>query len=175
MSHTAELQNASRAERIRQAAVDASPAWNVLFVHADADSDLEAALDERVIPGLRLVSEAALPRAEGVAVVPVRETEAWTLVDGDALRSVFGTVLPDERLGLTTRNAAIEKCLNPKDLLELAYQSANPNRRRGRSSASSLLNAIGEQVDITKLRQLPSFARLEQDLRDALRRLSILN
>lgn len=175
LNHSAEMRQAPRADRIRQAAIDAAPAWNVLFVHADADGNRVAALDERVIPGLQLVAEAALPNSEGVAVVPVRETEAWTLADGDALRSVFGTVLPDERLGLIHRNAALEGIQEPKEILENVYRAANPGRRRGRNSASALLNAIGEQVALEKLRQLPSFAQLEQDLREALRRLNVLH
>ena len=39
-------------------------------------------------PGLERVRDAARPRAEGVAVVPVRETEAWLLTVGNALRAV---------------------------------------------------------------------------------------
>ena len=81
------MRTAPRDERIAHAARNAAPAWNLLFVHADADGDAAGALRERVTPGLERVRDAARPRAEGVAVVPVRETEAWLLTVGNALRA----------------------------------------------------------------------------------------
>ncbi len=107
LDDTQAMRDAPRAERIAQAAQDAAGAWNLLFVHADADGDAERALRERVTPGLGRVRDAARPRAEGVAVVPVQETEAWVLADGDALRAVFGSTLTDSALGLPAQLAAL--------------------------------------------------------------------
>ena len=169
-----ERADGSRADRIAQAAVDAAPAWNVLFVHADADSDAVAAMRDRVLPGLSRLMTSGLARAEGVAVVPVRVTEAWTLADGDALRAVFGTILGDDQLGLAAHGRGVEQLTDPKQVLEAACAAALPRGRRHRMKVGYFLNALGEEVSLQRLRDLPSFARLESDLVDALRRLQIL-
>lgn len=165
---------APRAERIAKSAIDASSAWNLLFVHADADSDAEAAFRDRVLPGLELVRDAGIGRVEGIAVVPVRETEAWTLADGDALRAVLGTTLGDQDLGIGFRGRALERVTDPKQMLNIAFAAAQPRGRRSRVGVSHLLNALGEQVALNRLRDLPSFAKVESELRSALRRMQIL-
>ena len=174
LNHARVTTDAPRADRIAQAAVEAASAWNVLFVHADADSDVDAALRDREVPGLNLVQGVGLTRSEGVAVVPVRETEAWTLADGDALRTVFGTLLGDAELGLTASGKALERVADPKQMLAATFAAARPGRRRSRSGMGHLLNALGEQVALQRLRELPSFMRLELELREALLRLHIL-
>ena len=84
LDDTHAMRAAPRSERIAQAAQDAAGAWNLLFVHADADGDAERALRERVAPGLGRVREAARPRAEGVAVVRRRKPRLgyWVLGTG---------------------------------------------------------------------------------------------
>ncbi|WP_158516729.1 hypothetical protein [Scytonema hofmannii] len=49
-----------------------------------------------------------------MGVVPIREMEAWALVDGDALRGAFGTVLDDSALGISTRLREVEGIFEPK-------------------------------------------------------------
>lgn len=174
LDDTHAMRAAPRGERIAQAAQEAAGAWNLLFVHADADGDAERALRERVTPGLGRVRDAARPRAEGVAVVPVQETEAWVLADGDALRAVFGSTLTDNALGLPAHVAAIEHLAEPKLALQEAFLATRPNGRRARAGATPLFNALGEQVALDRLRALPSFRTLELDLHMALQRLQIL-
>ena len=174
LDHVASPQGASLAERIAQAAKAAAPAWNLLFVHADADGDAGQALRERVVPGLDLVRGLGLARTEGVAVVPVRMMETWVLADSDALRAVLGTTLDDAALGLTLHGAALERLADPKLTLNAAFAATRPTGRRGRAGATALLNALGEQVVLVQLRMLPSFRALEADLDTALRRLQIL-
>ena len=174
LDHVGRLQNASRAEQVAQAAQDAAPAWNILFVHADADGDAGRALRERVVPGLDLVRGLGLARTEGVAVVPVRMTESWVLADSDALRAVFGTTLDDAALGLSLHGAALERLADPKLTLDAAFAATRPTGQRARAGATALLNALGEQVALGQLQTLPSFRALEADLDTALRRLQIL-
>ena len=173
LDHAENLQGAARAERIAQAAQDAAPAWNILFVHADADGDAGRALRERIVPGLELVRGQGRRRTEGVAVLPVRMTESWVLADSDALRAVFGTTLDDAALGLTLHGAALDRLADPKLTLDAAFAATRPTGRR--AGATALLNALGEQVALGQLRTLPSFRALEADLDTALRRLQILN
>lgn len=175
LDHAHPMRAAPRGERIAQAAQEAAGSWNLLFVHADAGGDAERALRERVTPGLDRARGAARPRAEGVAVVPVHETEAWVLADGNALRAVFGSTLNDAALGLPAQPAGLERLAEPKLTLAGAFGATRPTGRRARAGATALFNALGEQVALDRLRALPSFLALERDLQAALRRLQILN
>jgi hypothetical protein len=107
--------------------------------------------------------------------VPVRETEAWALVDGDALRAAFGTVLEDERLGIPSRCREVESISDPKHVLEQAFANVMGSGRRRKRKAAAFMDAIGERVQLTLLRQVPAFQRFEQELGAALTRLGYLN
>lgn len=168
------MKGAPREDRIAKAALDASSSWNVLFVHADGAADRAAAHERLIAPGLARLAEHGLPRHEGVAVLPIRETEAWMLADGDALRTVFGTTLDDAALGLPLRPALVEQVTDPKAALDQAYAATGPTGRRARNGAAALFDALGERVLLDRLRDVPSFRTLEQELLSALKRLSIL-
>ncbi len=108
-----------RAQQIVLAATEARGAIHLLFVHADAGGSADRALEERVRPGIELVArEHALLRLGCVPVVPVRETEAWALVDGDALRAAFGTTRSDGDLGVPDGAEQVERLRAPKATLE---------------------------------------------------------
>lgn len=109
----------------------------------------------------------------GVAVIPIRETEAWALTDGEAIRRVFGTTLDDAQLGLP-RLALIESTPDPKATLESAWMMTNPPTRKRRQGISPLLNALGDSVSLECLRRLSGFRALETELREALQALNIL-
>lgn len=175
LDHAKTSKTSTRAARISEAAKSATGSWNILFVHADADGDPVAALHERALPGIDGAKAAGLKRAEGVAVIPVRETEAWALADGEALRSVFGTTLGDTELGLNARGAGLERLADPKKVLDDCFAAAHGGRRRSQLSVSNSLNALGEQVTLHRLMELPSFAGLHRDLGAALQRLNILS
>lgn len=168
------MARAPRDERIARAADEARPAWNILFVHADADADAHAALRERVWPSAERIRQRAYARAEIVAVIPVRETEAWTLADGDAIRRVLGTSLGNEALGLRSRGASLERLGDPKEQWNAILAAARRSRRSPRRDLAGLLPPLGERCDLDCLRELPSFQHLEADLRSALAHLQIL-
>ena len=164
-----------REQRIEAAAVEARNAWNILFVHTDGEGDPERAAAERVEPALARLKALDGNTGIGVAVIPVRETEAWAILDGDALRQVLGTTLTDQALGLPRTARDAEKAKDPKALLNQAFKATQPTGRRKSLGTSPYLGALGEQVALDKLRDAPSFATLEAKLTDALRRLAILN
>lgn len=167
------VKDAPRAERIAAAGRAAVGAWNILFVHSDGEGDPARVLRERVQPGLSALRAEALPRTECVPVVPIRETEAWTLVDGEALRQVFGTTLSDADMALPAAGRAVEGITDPKAVLDAAFQATQPNGRRARAGAAAMLHLLGERVSLQRLREIPSFRTLESDLLDALHRLRI--
>ena len=90
-----------RAARILEAARAAWGTFSILFVHTDGEGDPATARQERVEPAAQRIREELGKESENVvAVLPVRETEAWALADGEALRGAFGCTLDDAALGL---------------------------------------------------------------------------
>lgn len=160
--------------RVVEAARQHLGAWQILFVHTDGAGDPDAARRERTEPSLMALEQAFLGKGLGVPVVPVRETEAWAVCDGEALRQVLGTTLTDRELGLPDSPRAAENLTDPKAVLDEAFLATNPTQKRRRSGVSPLLNALGETVSLARLRQIPSFVVLETDLRHVLQRLRVL-
>jgi hypothetical protein len=91
LDHPAEARDLPRGERILAAATAARGAWQVLFVHGDAGGDAAQARAHLTQPAIDALKRHLDDQGIGVAVVPVRETEAWAIRDGDVLRQVFGT------------------------------------------------------------------------------------
>lgn len=141
---------------------------HILFVHTDGGGDPDRARRKRFQPAVERVSaEPGLPRM--VAVIPVRETEAWLLADGDAIRAAFGTTLDDARLRLPARSVEVERVPDPKALLDQVIAAAHGGRlRRTHPSASPYFDVLGERVRLDSLRQLPAYRRFESDLRSVL-------
>jgi hypothetical protein len=170
--HTpARVKDEKRETRILEAAKDALYAWHILFVHTDGAGDPDRALSERIEPAIqRIFDEMGGEKRRGVAVVPVRETEAWCLVDGDALRKAIGVIRDDAFLGLPGKPADVEKLIDPKQALDDTCLKAIPQKRRKRrgQKGADFLDQIGEFVSLEKLDDVPAFRKLHQELCDAL-------
>lgn len=164
-----DLAGADRATRISAAARESRGAWHLLFVHTDGAGDPARARTERVDPAAAIIhGDEAFGNSRVVAVVPVRETEAWPLADCDAVRSAFGTTLTNETLGLPARPRDAESVLDPKAVLQEAYRRVLGRPRRSSRSASDFLDVLGERVSLSVIRGVPSFSSLEHELRAAL-------
>lgn len=174
LDHPSDLRDAPRHTRVVAAAKEGFGAWQLLFVHADGAGDPNGARENLVAPAIRALQAEFGETGIGVAVIPVRESEAWALADGNALRSVLGTTLSDDELGLPVGAAGIESDADPKATLDRAFKATNPTRLRGRLGTSPYLKALGGQIDLARLEALPAFALLQRDIRGALGRLNIL-
>lgn len=167
-----------RDQRILQAATRAAGSWHLLVVHADADGDADSARKTRIEPGLKLVRD-NLPtdRRRGIGLVPVRETEAWALADGDAIRRAFAVTLTDAQLGLAVNPRNVESIADPKATLRHVLETAlpNPNRRRRQLRAEDALGQIAEFTRLDRLSLVPSFKRFKRDLNLALGELGYLS
>lgn len=173
LNHPAGTNEEAREQRVLAAAKEARGSWRILFVHADGASDPMRARDEQVEPSLGLLRDTFEGEGIGVAVVPVRESEAWAIADGDAIRSAFGTNLNDGQLGLPPRRA-VETAADPKAVLQAAFLATKPSGRRRKQGSSPYLNTLGEAVSLDQLRELGAFKRLIEELRGALKHLQIL-
>lgn len=174
LNHPDTARHSPREIRIVAAAEKARGAWRVLFVHADADGDAAHARAHQTQPAIEALRQHFDDQGVGVAVVPVRETEAWAIKDGEALRQVFGTNLSDTSLGLPQLSTTVEAAQDPKAILQAAFEATRPSPQRRRQGVTPMLNALGEQVSLERLRQLSAFAILETELRSALKQLRIL-
>lgn len=174
LNHPVSTNDAPRDQRILAAAQTAAGAWRILFVHADGASDPARARMQQIQPAFELLQASYGSSGQGIAVVPVRETEAWAIADGDALRRVLGTQLSDGELGLPASSHAVEAEVDPKAVLHGAFNATTPTGRRRKQGIAPFLNAIGEQVALSALRRLKAFSELENDLKTALRNFRIL-
>jgi hypothetical protein len=160
---------ASRAERIAAAVGRVAGAITVLFVHADGGRDPDRARADRVAPAFRevrrRVGEAAPTCA---AVVPVRETESWSLADPEAIRRALALPRIPTLPELPARAREVERLTDPKQSLRRVIETLAGRPRGRRRSTAERLAAIGGFVSLERLRQVPAFHDLEVDLRAAL-------
>jgi len=159
-----------RDERIVGGARGIQGAFHLLFIHADGGGDREGAIADRVEPGRQAVEdELGTSSRRALGVVPVRETEAWALADGEAIRAVLSTSKSDAELGLPARRAEVETLDDPKATLEHAVRLARGGRsRRRRRPAATFLDRLAETISPVCLRELPAYSTFEDDLSRAL-------
>lgn len=104
---------------------------------------------------------AAADAARVVALVPVRETEAWMLADTAAVCEVspvsqFAWEVPHD----------VEKVADPKALLKAALG--------GRRDAEGIFDRLGQTVALDMLAKVPAYRRWLSELRTAMERLRFL-
>ena len=162
-----------RSEHARHEAIaEASEPYDIVCVHADGAGDFALAHASNVTP----VGDAAARRgfrSKAVGVVPIREMEAWSLVDGDAIRAVTGSSRSDNDLGLP-RSIEIEGIADPKAVLQDVLTAAVGDRRRARRDALAYFVLLGERIDLAKSLQLPSYRRFATALATAIDGLGLL-
>ena len=171
------VKDSDRATRILEAARDAWGSFHILFIHSDGGGDPTAAEVNCIDPARRAIRD-DVDLGEGstrtVAIVPVRETEAWMLADGDAIREAFGTTLTNARLGLPSHARAVETIPDPKVELDriLASVLGRASRRR---RLQNYLATIGQTARFERLREVPSFQSFEEQFTAALTGLAYLD
>lgn len=139
--------------------VDRNPAsFLLVFFHHDQGANADRAWAEWLTP----LREQWGDRAERlVTVVPVRETEAWLLADGEALRRALGVRWPDAEMGLPTRARDVENVADPKKVL-------NEVLHRVSRSIDDHYGQLGELVSLARLQGVPAYRQWWNDTRDAL-------
>ena len=139
---------------------------HLLFVHHDADGPTHHAWAESIRQTSLDVQQRGIKLPPTLPVVPVRELEAWLLIDELAIREAAGAPRGTIPLGLP-RLHEIEACPDPKAVLRQALRAASglPHRRWSELEAISP-RAVVELIDnFGALRQLPAFRAFEADVR----------
>ena len=100
--------------------------------------------------------------------------ESWMLEDKDLLKNEIGTTKTDNELGI---NRSPESITDPKAVIEEAIRIARQEitrRRRKELRISDLYLPVGQKVSIDKLKELPSYRRFQEDIRQAYRELHLM-
>jgi hypothetical protein len=148
-----------RVDRIAAAVRDHEDLIDLLIIHADGGGDPETARREQVEPGIE-AARTAIPGKPlpAIACIPVREIEAWLLVD----KRVF-----NEQLGLPVNlPAAPDRVRDPKSAL---HALLSPRRVRN----TNVYALFGEQVSFAELRKLSAFVTFETALNEFVRSLGM--
>jgi hypothetical protein len=132
--------------------------FTLVFFHHDQGANAERVDTEWLRPLRRLWGD----RPERlVPVVPVRETEAWLLADGDALRTALGVQWTDAQLGLPKHPKDVERIMDPKKIL-------NDVLRRVRRSVEDHFGQLGELVSLERLKLVPAYQRWWSETKNVL-------
>lgn len=166
-----DLRDQSREYRIAAAARAARSAWHILFIHADGAGQTDRARNEQVAPAMQRLAAELGSGYSSVAVIPIRETEAWLLADGNALRQAFGTSLDNNELGIPISPRDVERIADPKQVLDAACTTATQRRRSRQKKSSAYFELIGERVSLPELRRVPAFQAMHEELIAALQQL----
>ena len=146
-------------------AVDLYPC-DILFIHRDAEAPESQPRFEEITEAL---GKARLPgHVSNIAVVPVQMTEAWLLFDERAIRRAAGN--PNGRVALPLPDwRRAESLSKPKEILFEALRAASelPARRQRALDVERARARIVDFIDdFSPLHELPSFRRLEDDVRN---------
>lgn len=126
----ARLASGTTLERKISTLLRADPEFDLLFIHRDADkAGIEARSREITVAAERCGNPWPV-----VSVIPVREMEAWLLVDEQRIRNIVGNPegTADLRLPKLSR---VEDCTDAKQVLRSALQLARGTSRKRKQRA----------------------------------------
>lgn len=149
----------------------------ILCIHSDADDATnQNVLDNKIAPARELIKAQSDDTTCKILVpaIPVQMMESWMLADKDLLKNEIGTTKTDNELGI---NRSPESITDPKTVIEEAIRIARQEktrRRRKELRISDLYLPVGQKVSIDKLKELPSYRRFQEDIRQAYRELHLM-
>ena len=161
--------------RLRQLLTEATEAGiDMVFIHRDSDGPDRDGREREIRRG---VEESGFPHPF-IPVIPVQETEAWLLLDEQAIRDVVASK-GKQPLKLPKPNA-IEGARNPKEILQKALLAASETSgrrlKKEKNSFSRHRRVLMQRLDpFGAVRNLPSWQCLERDIQRALAQLENQN
>ncbi|MCP2287518.1 hypothetical protein [Nocardia amikacinitolerans] len=137
---------------------------DLVVVHRDADSTGPQARRKEITDAVESIHASAL----AVPVIPVRMTEAWLLLDENAIRRVAGNPRGRTDLGLPVRRK-VESVADPKQLLQQCLVKAADCAGRRRDQVAKRFNEhrrqLLQQIDYEgPVTDLPSWQQLIIDI-----------
>lgn len=147
---------------------------DMVFIHRDSDGPDREGREREIRRG---VEESGFPHPF-IPVIPVQETEAWLLLDEQAIRDVVASK-GKQPLRLPKPNA-IEGTRKPKEILQKALLAASETSGRRLKKEKNSFNrhrrVLLQRLDpFGAVRNLPSWQCLERDIQRALAQLENQN
>lgn len=147
---------------------------DMVFIHRDSDGPDRKRREREIRRG---VEESGFPHPL-IPVIPVQETEAWLLLDEQAIRDVVASK-GKQSLRLPKPNA-IEGTRKPKEILQKALLAASETSGRRLKKEKNSFNhhrrVLLQRLDpFGAVRDLPSWQCLERDIQRALAQLENQN
>ena len=130
--------------------------YSMVIFHHDAGTD-RPRVDREWLDPMRLEWAVRGSSAPLVFVVPVRETEAWALADGDAIRRVYGVSWDNGRLGVPDNPRHVAQIPDPKKVLTAIGKAVGGRVRNYHSR-------LGELVSLDRLAEVEAFAAWSEDM-----------
>ena len=149
----------------------------ILCVHADADKPTDDwVMKTKIKPLLEKIQTCNDNACKLIVpVIPVRMSEAWMLADTILFKKELRTKINDDELGI---NKHPESIADPKRVIEDAIRVARkdvPKRKWNQFGIGELYESIGDNISLESLRQLTSFRKFEDHVRNAFKELKHLN
>lgn len=143
---------------------------DLLFVHRDAEGEAPERRREEIEAALADVE--AWDRKRTVAVVPMRMTEAWLLIDETAMRSVAGNPRGSVPLAIPAVRR-LEGLPDPKrtlhDLIRTASGLTGRQLRKFKMDMNQAVHRLAQAIqDYSPLRDLSAFRALEEEIEETL-------
>ena len=150
------------------AAMQLEPRADLFLIHRDADSRDP---QPRYVEIADAVTKCQCQKP-WVAIVPVQETEAWLLLDEDAIRRVANKPHGRGSLDLPSPHE-VEGKANPKELLQQAIatasETAGDRRRETNANFPENRRILLQSLSVHgPIRQLPAWKRMYADIGNAL-------
>jgi hypothetical protein len=141
---------------------------DILFIHRDAES---LTMDRRIKEIKKQLIKLNKPY---IPIVPIRMTEAWLLVDEQAIRSAASNPNGKARLSLPVVKK-LETLLDPKEVLfeSLKLASELPPGRLRKFRPETCRHRVAELIsDFSQLRNLSAFVPFEKSLAESIHALA---
>lgn len=149
----------------------------ILCIHSDADNTtIENVMQNKITPAQQALDTESDEYVCKLLVpaIPIQMMESWMLADKDLLKNEIGTNMTDQELGI---DRAPESIANPKFTIEEAIRISRRDivkRRRKDLTLSDIYFSIGQKISIEKLLILPSYRQFQEEVRNAYRKLHLL-
>ncbi len=135
---------------------------DLLLIHRDTEKEIRTIREQEISQELHTLNHPWVP------LIPVRMSEAWLLVDEEAIRYAAGNPRGTADLRLPPLHK-LETLPDPKEILctalEVASEMTSANRKRRNFNPYKLRHYIANQInDLSTLRRLPSFSDFEKSL-----------
>lgn len=149
----------------------------ILCIHSDADNTtIENVMQNKITPAQQALDAESDEYVCKVIVpaIPIQMMESWMLADKDLLKAEIGTSMTYQELGIDREPESIA---NPKFTIEDAIRISRKEmtkRRRKDLKIGDIYYSIGQKISIEKLQTLPSYRHFQEEVRNAYRKLHLL-